>query len=151
MIRGFPGLGSPHWDEEVRGVFLGINRDTNKFHLIRAGLEAIAHQTSDVIDTFVRAGYEISELRVDGGAAANDWLMQFQANILDIPILRAEFLENTARGVAGMAGVEAGIIDSDVMSSRPGGTIFTNEIDPGTRRISRERWAHALKTVREFK
>ena len=151
MIPGFTGLGSPHWDEEVRGAFLGINRDTNKFHLIRAGLEAIAHQTSDVIDTFVRAGYEISELRVDGGAAANDWLMQFQANILDIPILRAEFLENTARGVAGIAGVEAGIIDSDVMSSRPGGTIFTNEIDPETRRISRERWAHALKTVREFK
>jgi len=77
--------------------------------------------------------------------------MQFQANILDIPILRAEFLENTARGVAGMAGVEAGIIDSGVMSNRPGGTIFTNEIDPETRRISRERWAHALKTVREFK
>ena len=94
---------------------------------------------------------EISELRVDGGAAVNDWLMQFQANILDIPILRAEFLENTARGVAGIAGVEAGIIDSDVMSSQPGGTIFTNEIDPETRRISRERWAHALKTVREFK
>lgn len=151
MIPGFTGLGSPHWDEEVRGAFLGISRDTNKFHLIRAGLEAIAHQTSDVIDTFFEAGYEISELRVDGGAAANDWLMQFQADILDIPILRAEFLENTARGVAGMAGVEAGIIDFQTMANRPDGKIFTGEIDPETRRTSRERWTEALKVVRRFK
>ena len=151
MIPGFTGLGSPHWDEEVRAAFLGISRDTNKFHLIRAGLEAIAHQTSDVIDTFLGAGYEISELRVDGGAAANDWLMQFQADILDVPVLRADFLENTARGVAGMAGIEAGIFDLDTMANLSGETIFTSEIDPETRRTSRERWTRALNTIREFK
>ncbi len=151
MIPGFTGLGSPHWDEEVRGAFLGINRDTNKSHLVRAGLEAIAHQTGDVVDTFLAAGYEIPELHVDGGAASNDWLMQFQADILGIPIFRAEFLENTARGVAGLAGVEAGILDSEMIENRIADTVFASEMDPETRQAARVRWRDALRIVREFK
>ena len=98
------GLGAPHWDPHARGTILGITRGTTRAHIVRATLEAIAFEVRDVLETLP----ERSTLRVDGGAAANDWLCQFQANQVGIPVERPEIVETTALGAAFMAGLGTG-------------------------------------------
>ena len=109
MVPAFVGLGAPHWDPHARGAILGLTRGTNRSHLVRAAIESIAFQTKEVVDCMVRdSGLKLTELRVDGGAAANNLLCQFQADLLDIPIRRPKILESTALGVAYLAGLAVG-------------------------------------------
>ncbi|TRZ93473.1 MAG: glycerol kinase [Dehalococcoidia bacterium] len=110
FVPAFVGLGAPYWDMYARGTILGLTRGTNKGHLARATLEAIAYQTRDIIETMgAEAGLQVPLLRVDGGGTANSFLMQFQADILGIPIQRAAVAETTALGAAYLAGLAVGL------------------------------------------
>ena len=109
FVPAFSGLGAPHWDAYARGTMLGITRGTTAGHIARAALEGIAFQTADVLAAMQKdAGTPISELRVDGGAARNDLLMQFQADILNVPVVRPEVTETTALGAGYLAGLGVG-------------------------------------------
>jgi glycerol kinase len=106
LVPAFVGLGAPHWDASARGIITGLTRSSDRPHIVRAALESIAFQTRELIDAMqADAGERISELRVDGGAAVNNLLMQFQADILDCPIVRPVDVETTALGAAYLAGL----------------------------------------------
>lgn len=116
LVPAFTGLGAPHWDSNARGALLGLTRGTKREHIIRATLESIAYQTKDVLHAMEEdskaAGIELKELRVDGGASVNNFLMQFQADILGVPLLRPEITETTALGAAYLAGLAVGFWES---------------------------------------
>jgi glycerol kinase len=113
FVPAFAGLGAPHWDPYARGSVFGITRGTTAAHLAHAALESIAFQSADVLDAMQKdAGITLSELRVDGGAAANDLLMQFQADVLGVPVVRPRMLETTALGAAYLAGLAVGYWES---------------------------------------
>ncbi|HEX5476426.1 MAG TPA: glycerol kinase GlpK [Burkholderiales bacterium] len=106
LVPAFTGLGAPYWDPHARGAIVGLTRGTSKAHIARAALESIAFQSAEVLEAMQRdAGVVLSELRVDGGAAANDLLMQFQADLLGVPVVRSRVLETTALGAAYLAGL----------------------------------------------
>jgi glycerol kinase len=114
FVPAFAGLGAPHWDAYARGAVFGLTRGTNASHLARAALESIAYQSADVLDAMQKdASLALSELRVDGGAAANDLLMQFQADVLGVPVVRPQVLETTALGAAYLAGLAVGYWQGD--------------------------------------
>jgi len=114
VVPAFAGLGAPHWDPHARGAIVGLTRGSSRAHIARAALESIAYQCADVLEAMQKdAGEALSELRVDGGAAANDLLMQFQADILGVPVVRPKVLETTALGAAYLAGLY-----TDVWKSR---------------------------------
>jgi glycerol kinase len=114
VVPAFAGLGAPHWDPYARGAIVGLTRGSSRAHIARAALESIAYQSADVLDAMQKdAGEKLAELRVDGGAAANDLLMQFQADILGVPVVRPKVLETTALGAAYLAGLY-----TDVWKSR---------------------------------
>jgi glycerol kinase len=109
VVPAFVGLGAPHWDERARGAIVGLTRGTTRAHLIRATLESIAYQSRDVVECLSRdAGLGLDTLRVDGGACRNDFLMQFQADLLGVPVRRPPVLEVTALGAAALAGLAVG-------------------------------------------
>jgi len=109
MVPAFAGLGAPHWDPYARGILAGLTRGATAGHVARATLEAIAYQTADILNAMqADAGIGLKELRVDGGAAGNDLLMQFQADILGVPVVRPKMLESTAQGAAFLAGLAIG-------------------------------------------
>jgi glycerol kinase len=109
LVPAFVGLGGPYWDQWARGVMVGLTRGANRYHIIRAALEAIAFQTRDLIDCMEKdSGIETKEIKVDGGACRNDFLMQFQADILNTQVLRPSITETTARGAAFLAGLAVG-------------------------------------------
>ncbi len=109
LVPAFAGLGAPHWDPYARGLIAGITRGTTAKHLARAALEGIAHQVADVLEAMeADAGLRLAELRVDGGAAANNLLLQFQADLLGVPVVRPKVLETTALGAAYLAGLAVG-------------------------------------------
>lgn len=113
LVPAFTGLGAPHWDSDARALLCGMSRGTNKSHIARAALESIAFQVSDVLTAMQSdISQPLKELRVDGGASQNDMLMQFQADILNVPVLRPKLLESTAWGAAAMAGLKAGIFNN---------------------------------------
>ena len=108
VVPAFAGLGAPHWDMYARGAILGLTRATGKAHIIRATLESIAYQSKDVLEAMEKdAGIELSSLRVDGGASLNEFLMQFQSNVLQVEVDRAEITETTALGIAMLAAYSA--------------------------------------------
>ncbi|HEX2924819.1 MAG TPA: glycerol kinase GlpK [Ruminiclostridium sp.] len=110
VVPAFTGLGAPYWDMYARGTILGITRGTNRRHIIRATLEAIAYQSRDVLEAMkLDSGIELNRLKVDGGASVSDFLMQFQADILDLPVERPVIRETTALGAAYLAGLGVGI------------------------------------------
>jgi glycerol kinase len=110
FVPALTGLGSPHWDPYARGTIVGLTRGTTRAHLARAALEAIAYQTVDAVGAIEEAcGTALTELRADGGAATNDWLMQFQADVLGVPVRVPEVAETTALGAAYLAGVGIGL------------------------------------------
>lgn len=110
FVPALVGLGAPYWDPDARGTLLGLTRGTRKAHLVRAALESIAYQTRDILEVMKRdTRQDFRVLRVDGGASANDFLMQFQADLLGIPVQRPFILETTALGAAGLAGIAAGV------------------------------------------
>lgn len=113
LVPAFTGLGAPYWDSEARGMLTGMTRGTNRSHIARAALEAIAFQVADVLAAMQQdARGPLTELRVDGGASGNDMLMQFQADLLGVPVLRPVVRETTALGAALMAGLGVGVFDS---------------------------------------
>jgi glycerol kinase len=118
FVPALTGLGSPHWDPYARGTIVGLTRGSSRAHLARATLEAIAYQTVDAVRAIESAGgVALTELRADGGATANGWLMQFQADVLGVPVVLPEIVETTALGAAYLAGVGIGLwTQSDVVS-----------------------------------
>ena len=110
FVPALAGLGAPHWEPDARGMITGLTRGATRAHLARAALEAMAFGTADVVEAMrVRSGVPFERLRVDGGATVNDWLMQFQADVLGVPVERSEIVETTALGAAGLAGVAGGV------------------------------------------
>ena len=110
FVPAFVGLGTPHWEAEARGTVTGLTRGTSRAHLVRAALEAMAFSSAELLAAMTGAGgIEVPVLRVDGGASANDWLMQFQADVLGIPVERPDMVETTALGAAGLAGLALGV------------------------------------------
>ncbi len=113
FVPAFVGLGTPHWEPEARGTITGITRGTTRAHLARAAVESIAYGTADLLRTVMdSSALDVPVLRVDGGAAANDFLMQFQADLLGVPVERPAMLETTALGAAGLAGIATGVWSS---------------------------------------
>jgi len=114
FVPALAGLGSPHWDPYARGTVVGLTRGAGRAHLARAALEAIAYQTVDAVRAIEAAGGEpLPELRADGGATGNAWLMQFQADVLGVPVVVPEVAETTAMGAAFLAGVGTSILTLD--------------------------------------
>jgi glycerol kinase len=110
FVPALVGLGAPHWEARARGMIVGLTRGTSREHLARATLESVAFSTKDVVEAMEQAsGIRLGELRVDGGAAKNNWLMQFQADVLGVPVARPEIVETTALGAAGLAGLAVGV------------------------------------------
>ncbi len=110
MVPAFTGLGAPYWNAEARGILTGLTRGTRREHIVRAALESIAYQTRDLVEAMESdCGSKLAELRVDGGATANDFLMQFQADILGVPVMRPAYAETTALGAAFLAGLATGV------------------------------------------
>lgn len=148
VVPAFTGLGAPHWDQYARGTIVGITRGTNKNHIIRATLESIALQVCDVIDAMkADAGIEVKTLRVDGGASANNFLMQFQADMLDVPVNRPVCVESTAIGAAYLAGLAVGYWKSteEVLQNQQIDRIFTPDMDAQERNVKRKGWNKAVK------
>lgn len=113
FVPALTGLGAPSWEPEARGMIVGLTRGTSREHLVRAALEAMAYGTADVLEAMRGAsGAPLDVLRVDGGAAMNDWLMQFQADVLGVPVERPDIVETTALGAAGLAGIASGVWDT---------------------------------------
>jgi len=109
FVPAFVGLGAPYWDPHARGTIVGLTRGTTRAHLARAALEAMAYQTRDVLDAMQRdSGIELAALKVDGGACANNLLMQFQADVLNVAVHRPVVQETTALGAAYLAGLSSG-------------------------------------------
>ncbi|MFP4329633.1 MAG: glycerol kinase GlpK [Spirochaetaceae bacterium] len=109
MVPAFAGLGAPYWDQYARGAIVGLTRGANRDHIVRATLESIAYQTRDVVDCMDKdSGIQAKEMKVDGGASMNDFLMQFQADILGVPVMRPKIVETTARGSGFLAGLAVG-------------------------------------------
>ncbi len=113
FVPALVGLAAPHWESAARGTLVGLTRGTTRAHLVRAALEAMAFGTADVVEAVrTHGGVAVDRLRVDGGATSNNWLMQFQADVLGIPVERPAMLETTALGAAGLAGINAGVWSS---------------------------------------
>jgi glycerol kinase len=150
FVPAFVGLGAPHWVPEARGAILGLSRGTSKEHLVRAGLEAMAYGTHEVLRAMeADSGVSTSELRVDGGAALNDWLMQFQSDVLDLPVRRPAMVETTALGAAGLAGLATGVWASatDFLAAQPAPTRFAPDMPAGTRAGLLAQWHSAVDSV----
>jgi glycerol kinase len=109
FVPAFTGLSAPYWDQYARGALLGITRGTNRNHIIRAALESMAYQVRDVISCMeADSGIALSDLKVDGGAVSNNFVMQFQADLLGVPVMRPKVVDTTARGAAFLAGLATG-------------------------------------------
>lgn len=148
VVPAFTGLGAPHWDQYARGTIVGITRGTNKNHIIRATLESIALQVCDVIDAMkADAGIDVRALRVDGGASANNFLMQFQADMIDAPVNRPTCVESTAIGAAYLAGLAVGYwkTKEDVIKNQQLDRVFTPDMAPEEREAKRKGWNKAVK------
>lgn len=148
VVPAFTGLGAPHWDQYARGTIVGITRGTNKNHIIRATLESIAYQVCDVIDAMkADADTELRTLNVDGGASANDFLMQFQADMLDKPVNRPACVESTALGAAYLAGLAVKYWENkeEVMKNVQYDRVFIPSIEEEERQNKRKGWNKAVK------
>ena len=153
FVPALVGLGAPHWEPRARGAILGITRGTTHAHLARAALEAMAYSTHDVLETMVAnvgSGSELATtpLRVDGGATANDWLLQFQADVLGIPVERPDIVDTTALGAAGLAGLAAGVWpDPDAFLESRTFRRFTPGEGSGAARGVVKEWRRAVRAT----
>ena len=151
LVPAFVGLGAPHWDMNARGTIVGLTRGANRNHLIRATLESIAFQVADLLDAMqADTGIKIPELAVDGGAVANNFLMQFQSDILKIPVQRPANIESTALGAAYLAGLKAGIWKTarELATKRHVNRTFKPAMRSAERLRLRDGWNHALRQTR---
>jgi glycerol kinase len=151
LVPAFVGLGAPYWDPEARGAIVGLTRGVTRAHLVRAALEALAYQTRDVVDAMtLAAGGALKALRVDGGAAANDFLMQFQADVLGVPVDRPRVVETTAMGAAFLAGLGVGYwrTQAELAQARKIDRRFTPRMKPEKRDALYRGWQAAVARVR---
>jgi len=147
LVPAFAGLGAPHWDPYARGTLVGLTRGTSAGHVARAALESIAYQVADLLDAMSSdAGIPLAELRVDGGAASNNMLMQFQADVLGVPVVRPAVTETTALGAAYLAGIAVGYWKSidDVSGQWKVDRRFEPAMSRGAAATLRGRWTEAL-------
>ncbi len=152
LVPAFVGLGAPYWDERARGALLGITRGTTREHVIRATLESIAYQTRDVVEcVHADSGLALEALRVDGGASRNDFLMQFQADLLGAPVERPALLETTAKGAAALAGLGVGFwSDPAEVESSGQITVFEPALGEERREALYAGWKRAVERSREW-
>lgn len=151
FVPAFVGLGAPHWVPDARGAVFGLTRGTKKEHLVRAALEAMAYGTLEVVRAMeADSSIRTTELRVDGGAARNDWLMRFQAGLLGVPVRRPALVETTALGAAGLAGLATGVWASaeDFLASQGDPVRFQPDMDDGLRRELLSGWTRAVDALR---
>jgi glycerol kinase len=150
FVPAFVGLGAPHWDANARGTIVGLTRGTSRAQLVRATLEAMAFSTQEVLAAMTAdARVRLAALQVDGGAAANDWLMQFQADVLNVPVARPDVIETTALGAAGLAGLAAGVWRSpDEFLAGRHFTRFAPGPGGGAARARLPEWRRAVATAR---
>ena len=148
FVPAFAGLGAPHWNQDARGLIIGLTRGTGKAHIARAALESIAYQTADLLDAMhADSSIKLTELRVDGGAAKNDSLLQFQADILQIPVVRSSITETTALGAAYLAGLSVGFWKSknELPSYRETDEKFEPKMKSVKSNELRKRWFEATQ------
>jgi glycerol kinase len=153
LVPAFAGLGAPYWDQYARGIVTGLTRGTTAGHIARAALEGIAFQVADVLDVMKEdSGLGLSELRVDGGASINNALMQFQADLLGVPVVRPKVVETTALGAAYLAGLAVGFWKNrqEVHSAWQADRTFTPSRSADEVAHRRSRWAEALKRARDW-
>ncbi len=154
VVPAFVGLGTPYWDSEVRGAVFGLTRGTTKEHLVRATLESIAYQTKDVLDAMERdSGLKLQLLRVDGGASLNGLLMQFQSDMLNVPVERPLVSETTALGAAYLAGLAVGFWDDkgDIVRQREIAACYEPKMAAEEREKRYAGWQAAVQAARAFK
>nr|WP_110250089.1 glycerol kinase GlpK [Streptohalobacillus salinus] len=154
LVPAFVGLGTPYWDSDARGAMFGLTRGTTKEHVVRATLEAICYQTKDVLDTMVKdSGIDVKTLRVDGGAVKNNFLMQFQSDLLNVPVERPYFNETTALGASFLAGLQIGFWDSQdaLLNHWQKDHQFIPEMENTTRNHLYRGWKKAVEATRVFK
>ena len=148
IVPAFAGLGAPYWDMYARGTITGLTRGSNKNHIIRSALESIAYQTNDLIKCMkADSGIDIASLKADGGAANNKFLMQFQADISDVKIIRPDCSEATALGAAFLAGLAVGFCKSkaEILNISAKQTDFTPAVDDKTRENILKGWQSAIE------
>ncbi|MCE7948243.1 MAG: glycerol kinase [Chloroflexi bacterium CFX4] len=153
VVPAFAGLGAPYWDSFARGTIVGLTRGSNRAHIVRATLEAIAFQTRDVVEVMIRdAGLQLETLRVDGGAVANDWLMQFQADILGVSVVRPAVTETTALGAAYLAGLAVKFWESSeqIAAQWSAEKTFTPRMSADERNAHYSGWQRAVERAKAW-
>ncbi len=147
VVPAFAGLGTPYWDMYSRGAIFGLTRDTGKNHIVKATLESLAYQSKDVLDAMQKdSGIQLKKLQVDGGACANDYLMQFQADILNVEIERPDLIESTAIGAAYLAAYAIGLWSlEEIKEKRSVDKVFISKQKDSWRKAKSERWDEAIK------
>jgi glycerol kinase len=151
VVPAFAGLGAPHWDQHARGLICGMTRGTKKAHIARAALEGIVYQVADILNAMqADAGVKLRELRVDGGASNNNLMMQFQADILGVPVVRPVVTETTALGAAYLAGLGVGLwkSPSEIASQWQAERRFKPAMTAAKRKMLMAGWARALERAR---
>jgi glycerol kinase len=153
LVPAFTGLGAPYWDPNARGAMVGLTRGTTRAHIARAALESIAFQSAELLEAMQKdANQQLAELRVDGGAAANDLMMQFQADLLGVPVVRPKVLETTALGAAYLAGLTVDLWKSrdELASHWKAERRFEPHMGAGDRESRMARWREAVKRARNW-
>jgi glycerol kinase len=152
MVPAFVGLGAPHWDPHAGGLLIGLRRDTTPGHIARASLESIAFQVADVLEAVQSETTPLAALRVDGGAAVNNLLMQFQADVLGVPVVRPQVTETTALGAAYLAGLATGFWagPEELRAKRQNDTRFEPKMTPQDRAERRGRWQRAVERAKNW-
>jgi glycerol kinase len=151
FVPAFVGLGAPHWRHDARGALFGLTRGTTREHLVRAALEAMAYSTREVLEAMeADSSTKMTELRVDGGAAKNDWFLDFQAGVLGLPVRRPALVETTALGAAGLAGLETGLWpDAETfMAAQGDATRFSSRMSDEERETLFAGWGAAVDAVK---
>jgi glycerol kinase len=151
VVPAFVGLGAPYWDGFARGIIVGLTRGSGRAQIVRATLESIAYQTRDLVETMGRdAHLKLEGLRVDGGAVVNNWLMQFQADILGVPVVRPAVTETTAIGAAYLAGLAVGYWPdtSEVTRNWAVDRIFTPSMSADQREALYAGWMKAVERAK---
>jgi glycerol kinase len=152
LVPAFVGLGAPHWDPHASGMLIGLGRGTTPGHIARAALESIAFQVADVLEAVESETTPLAALRVDGGAAVNNLLMQFQADVLGVPVVRPQVTETTAMGAAYLAGLATGFWANpeDLCARRQGDVRFEPKMDASERAQRRGQWQRAVERAKNW-
>jgi glycerol kinase len=152
VVPALSGLGAPHWDMYARGAIFGLTRDTSRDHIVRSTLQSLAFQTRDVLEAMEQdAGLSLSVLKVDGGASANNYLMQFQADMLSVPVERPADIETTALGAAYLAGTGLGMWTAESLAeARQIDKVFEPAMDSSRRASLYKNWRKAVGRSRAW-